>query len=434
MFAPIDPKIKEKIISAYLAGGQGRNQITRDLNGQGLRVSHGSVSNIISAYKRKQSPQQQQSSQLQPSPPQKQQEAQETPVGGSSTTLNIMHAIIADTGHAPSFNPGDGLKPEPDPKIGGPAPLSLLNKIINPTAISAPIATTSANNSAPIETDEDIPDSHSQPPAFPDFQERKPERPSSKWKNQIDIGDIDYTHHANAKTEEIEEVTTTEESEVKIRSGLSDSEDNEPIADDWDPDQEYRTRFFKAILDEREQRQNELRLIQHKRYELNQEMQSIEQQRHDLEVRENRLQEVEPLIPSVKQLQSMGITFDLMFPYIETINEKAVTENLDLKTAAYNLAHDLREYRQLGSLHKSIEKAKQQLSVLDAFTAQNQAAVTTVMNLQLAGFSEKDINELIGLVTAWNKSGIGGPGLSQGNGSSSMNGSKLDDKLIGIGH
>jgi hypothetical protein len=56
------------------------------------------------------------------------------------------------------------------------------------------------------------------------------------------------------------------------------------------------------------------------------------------------------------------------------------------------------------------------------------------MNLQLAGFSEKDINELIGLVTAWNKSGIGGPGLSQGNGSSSMNGSKLDDKLIGIGH
>jgi hypothetical protein len=34
----------------------------------------------------------------------------------------------------------------------------------------------------------------------------------------------------------------------------------------------------------------------------------------------------------------MGITFDLIFPYIETINEKAVAENIDLKTAAYNLA------------------------------------------------------------------------------------------------
>jgi hypothetical protein len=45
--------------------------------------------------------------------------------------------------------------------------------------------------------------------------------------------------------------------------------------------------------------------------------------------------------------------------------------------------------------------------------------------------SEKDINELIRLVTAWNKSGIGLPGLSQGNGRSS--GFKLDNKLIGVG-
>jgi hypothetical protein len=43
------------------------------------------------------------------------------------------------------------------------------------------------------------------------------------------------------------------------------------------------------------------------------------------------------------------------------------------------------------------------------------------------GFSEKDTNELIGLVTAWNKSGMVVPGFSQGNGRSS--GFKLDDKL-----
>ena len=83
-------------------------------------------------------------------------------------------------------------------------------------------------------------------------------------------------------------------------------------------------------------------------------------------------------------------------------------------------------------MHKRVEQVKQQLAVLDAFTAQKQQAITTLMNLQLAGFSEKDINELIGLVTAWNKSGIWGPGFSQGNGRSS--GFKLDDKLIGVGH
>ncbi|MGC2683832.1 MAG: hypothetical protein WA323_18390, partial [Candidatus Nitrosopolaris sp.] len=52
MFAPVDPAIKEKVLSAYLAG-HGRNQITRDMHGLGIKVSHGSISNIINAYKRK---------------------------------------------------------------------------------------------------------------------------------------------------------------------------------------------------------------------------------------------------------------------------------------------------------------------------------------------------------------------------------------------
>jgi hypothetical protein len=39
---------------------------------------------------------------------------------------------------------------------------------------------------------------------------------------------------------------------------------------------------------------------------------------------------------------------------MDTLNEKAVAEKVDLKTAAYNLVHDLRDYRQLGSLHKAV--------------------------------------------------------------------------------
>ena len=54
----------------------------------------------------------------------------------------------------------------------------------------------------------------------------------------------------------------------------------------------------------------------------------------------------------------------------------------------------------------------------------------TLMNLQLAGFSEKQIMEPI--VNMWNKQwpSIEGPGIGQNNGSSSMNGFKLDNKLI----
>jgi hypothetical protein len=52
VFAPVDPAIKKKIIESYLAG-KGRNQLTRELNEQGIKVSHGSVSNFINAYRKK---------------------------------------------------------------------------------------------------------------------------------------------------------------------------------------------------------------------------------------------------------------------------------------------------------------------------------------------------------------------------------------------
>jgi hypothetical protein len=218
--------------------------VDRELNGDGIKVSHGSISNIINAYKRKH----EQSPQLQPSPPQKQQEQETT---SSPTTLNIVHAIIGDTG-SPSSNPGDGPKPDkPHPKTSGGPLLRFVidsdstNRTIMTAANEHPIpkVIANANLANPMEADEDTieTDSHSQPPAFPGPEdlpnERKPERPSLS--------------SPSPKTEEIEKVTT-EENELST----PDSEDNEPVADDWDPDQEYRTRFFRAIIDERKQRQS----------------------------------------------------------------------------------------------------------------------------------------------------------------------------------
>jgi hypothetical protein len=176
------------------------------------------------------------------------------------------------------------------------------------------------------------------------------------------------------------------------------------------------------------------------RQELNEERQqiaqirhSINQQEYDLKAREAKLAEIEPLIPSIKEFQNIGVTFDLVLSYMMAINEKSALENIDPKTAAYNIVHDFRDYRLLGSLRKAVEKAEQQLSALNAFTTQKQQAIMTLMNLQLAGFSEKQIMELTGLVNMWNKHrpDLGSPGLDQGNGSSSTNGSKLDDRLIG---
>jgi len=47
-----------------------------------------------------------------------------------------------------------------------------------------------------------------------------------------------------------------------------------------------------------------------------------------LKARGAKLQSIQPLIPSVRELQAMGITFDLLIPYLMTVNEKAVTKNI----------------------------------------------------------------------------------------------------------
>ena len=145
---------------------------------------------------------------------------------------------------------------------------------------------------------------------------------------------------------------------------------------------------------ERRRRQEELLLIEQQRQELNIERQQIAQirsnidrQKHDLQIRENKLIEYESLIPSVRELQGCGITLALILPYI----------------TANNLVNDIKEYRELGHLQGSIKRAEERIAALDAFNTQKQQAVMTLMNLQLAGFSEKSIAELVALVSRWNK-------------------------------
>jgi hypothetical protein len=148
-------------------------------------------------------------------------------------------------------------------------------------------------------------------------------------------------------------------------------------------------------LDEKPRREEQLLLIEQKRQELEEERQnlaqirySIDQRNHDLEVRENKLIELEPFVPgncvsamhpaqyddgcgpdnkrihnetacldgtTARQLQAMKIDITNFLPWAETVHEYAVTQNTDLTTAAFNIANDLREYRQLGSLHKVVD-------------------------------------------------------------------------------
>ena len=64
-------------------------------------------------------------------------------------------------------------------------------------------------------------------------------------------------------------------------------------------------------------------------------------------------------------------------------------------------------------MERAIELAKQQLAAIDMFALNRQNALTTLVNLQRLGISEKEIIELVNIVHRWNNQH---PGINQGNG------------------
>ena len=75
--------------------------------------------------------------------------------------------------------------------------------------------------------------------------------------------------------------------------------------------------------------------------QLRHEREYIENSRNDLAVRESRVIAVEPLLPLARQLWESKIGFDLLLPWIETIREKAQTENVSMDIAAISVAQEI---------------------------------------------------------------------------------------------
>ena len=93
VFAALDPEIKQKVLAAYL-DGHGRNQITRELHEQGIKISHGSVSNFINAYKRKH--------EQPPSPPEQQASS-----GSNNAGIGESSPLFSGKGKATCVTPRD---------------------------------------------------------------------------------------------------------------------------------------------------------------------------------------------------------------------------------------------------------------------------------------------------------------------------------------
>jgi hypothetical protein len=144
------------------------------------------------------------------------------------------------------------------------------------------------------------------------------------------------------------------------------------------------------VMEAKKQRRDELLLIEQKKKDLEQQRMQVDRARYGLEIREIKLLEAEPLIPIARQLQDLGTDINQFLPWVETIHEKAQAENIPTLTkAAYSLAQDLRMYRQLGGLKKSIQLTTQQLEMLNMSLQKQQQGIMT-LKLQSAGISESN--------------------------------------------
>jgi len=97
------------------------------------------------------------------------------------------------------------------------------------------------------------------------------------------------------------------------------------------------------------------------------------------------------------------------------INAKAALENTDLKTAAYTMKEEFKEYHNLQGLRRVIKNAEQYLADMGNTIRQNERAIITIIKLRELGYTEGDMKKLMGIV----KDGRGYR--------------KLDTELINIG-
>jgi hypothetical protein len=193
------------------------------------------------------------------------------------------------------------------------------------------------------------------------FKEEDQEHPQQ---HQSIIALPDTTH---TPRQTVEPETEIPQSSV-IDSGQPVTVESSDTEINWDDDQMWHRRFFKSIMDEKRQRQRDLLIIQQEREELEVQKQqiaqfryNIERQKTELDAREDKLVDILPLVPSCRELQAYGITFDLILPYLSFCHEKSVLQNMNMKDAAFAVAQTIRKYHQLEALERCIQQAEQHL-------------------------------------------------------------------------
>lgn len=415
----IDAAIKERAIALHKEG-KDHYQILKALNDSGIKISYGSVWNTLNTWKKSNA------------------EMQTTAV---SNEVELPKVDNQELSGCPlyRFIPKEGIQPQIPEEIE--YPKSIQEPTNQPTIISVntnPYVETSQQPSKDMKdidfeesdrgfyesevfTNDDIDydpetDGDHESDEFEIEEKVRPER-----RIQDTVPEISERRQARNYESEISEsrIQTTRQRQLE---SWREIQRHEPIAG-W-------TDVMNEVQQEKIQRRNERALIEQGRKDLMRREQLLEQAKNELDVREEeiavretKMNEVSHLLSIAKELHGLGVTnANSVIPWIETINERAETEKVDIKTASLHVAQELRTYRQLGNMQKALQQMQGIFEMMNQVATNREHALSVVMELQNRGVGLNQIQELSKMIKNQND--------GFGNNGSSIKNLKLDSKLL----
>ena len=131
-------------------------------------------------------------------------------------------------------------------------------------------------------------------------------------------------------------------------------------------------------------------------------METLRKERMDLDEErrafEARLATVKDVLPLAEQITQRKIGIGELLAFYSAVCEKADMERIPLDTAAYKIVEEIRDYLGLGGLKKEQNRLQQQIFMLNMFMGTRQAALESLIRLQILGVRDDEIQNMAKLI------------------------------------
>ena len=106
------------------------------------------------------------------------------------------------------------------------------------------------------------------------------------------------------------------------------------------------------------------------------------------------------LLPIALELKQIGLDFSLANSWLSCVKEMSQRKGMDIRSAAWKLAEDLKNWQELGGFETAIQNSKHQLNLLQIASESQKEAIATLVNLKKSGIGGKEIVDLMKTVNS----------------------------------